>query len=258
MAFCWIIGSAVLTLGCVSQQIYDNARQEAQEHAGELAQVKGDIQSLEQQRDATHAANQRGEKTLSNLKSEIRQLQVSLDQIQKTNQAKLAALRLNIAALRARHQAMVKEISDTKRYERRLQAITAQQMEEMAHLPAGPEPHVAMMESIPQKPPMVAVVTPEVPEADHSTTMTPLNLSPSQATDTSTAGLTAPVAAPPQTAASVAPSPAAPSSIPAKAVQAAPMTAPAPNHSTPSAPQEDSWFSGLTGWLASLFGWIWI
>ena len=76
----------------------------------ELAQTQAEIQSLEQQRDATHLANQRDERALANLKSEMKKIQVSYDQLHKTNQAKLAALEHNIAALRSRHQAMLKEI----------------------------------------------------------------------------------------------------------------------------------------------------
>lgn len=256
IALCWMVGSAVLTLGCVSQQTYDHARQEAKEHSNELAQTEAEIQSLEQQRDATHAANQRGEQTVSNLKSEIKKLQVSFDQIQKANQAKLAALRLNIAALRSRYQTMVKEINDTKRNEQRLQAITAQQIQEMAHRPAGPEAHVATAESIPQEQQMVAVITPQLPEADHSTAMPSLKITPSQATDAPAAGMPVLTAAP-QTTPSVVASP-APSSVPAKTVQAAPVTTPSPNQTSPSAPQNDSWFSGLTGWLTSLFDWLWV
>lgn len=256
IALCWMVGSAVLTLGCVSQQTYDNARQEAKEHSNELAQTEAEIQSLEQQRDATHVANQRGEQTVANLKSEIKKLQTSLDQIQKTNQTKLAALRLNIAALRARHQAMVKEINDTKRYEQRLQAITAQQIQEMANLPAGPEAHVATVESISREQQMVAVITPQSPEADNSSTIPSLRTTPSQATDTLVAEITAP-AATPQTTPAIVAAP-APSSDPAKTLQAAPAATSSQNSTTPSVPQDGSWFSGLTGWLTSLFDWLWV
>ena len=119
IALCWMVGSAALTLGgCVSQQTYESARHEAKTRANELAQTQAEIQSLEQQRDATHAANQRDERTLGNLKSELKKIQTSFDQIRKTNQTKLTALQHNIAALRARHQAMLKEITETKRYQR--------------------------------------------------------------------------------------------------------------------------------------------
>lgn len=257
IALCWIVGSTVLTLGCVSQQTYDNAKQEAKDHSNELAQTTADIQSLEQQRGASQIANQRGEQTVANLKSEIHKLHTSLDQIQKANQAKLAALRLNIAALRARHQAMVKEINDTKRYEQRLKAITAQQLQEMAYLPPGPDAHVATAESIPQEQQMVAVLTPRFPEADRSTTRPSLMVTSSQATDAPPARMTAPAAFPLQTTPSVVASP-SPSSIPEKTVQAAPVIPPSPNHSGPSAPQDGSWFTGLTGWLTSLFDWLWV
>jgi hypothetical protein len=48
-----------------------------------------------------HLANQRDERALAALKSELRQIQASYDQIHKANQAKLALLEHNIAALRA-------------------------------------------------------------------------------------------------------------------------------------------------------------
>ncbi|MGZ8394463.1 MAG: hypothetical protein ACXWWJ_06815, partial [Nitrospira sp.] len=59
VTLCWMVGSTILSLeGCVSQQTYDTARQEAKARANELAQAQAEIQTLEQQRDATHTANQ--------------------------------------------------------------------------------------------------------------------------------------------------------------------------------------------------------
>ena len=64
VVLCWMVGSVILSLGgCVSQQTYDTPDRR-QARANELAQAQAEIQSLEQQRDTTHAANQRDERTL--------------------------------------------------------------------------------------------------------------------------------------------------------------------------------------------------
>ena len=61
VAVCWMVGGVVLMLGgCVSQQRYEGARQEANTRANELAQVQAEIQILEQQRDAAHAMSLTG------------------------------------------------------------------------------------------------------------------------------------------------------------------------------------------------------
>ncbi|MBI4001900.1 MAG: DUF4200 domain-containing protein [Nitrospira defluvii] len=255
VALCWMVGSAVLLLGgCVSQQTYDSARHGAKARANELAQAQAEIQSLEQQRDTTHAANQRDERTLGNLKSELQKIQTSFDQIRKTNQAKLAALQHNIAALRARHQAMLKEISETKRYEKKLEALTAQHEREMATTPSGPEAHVTTVDGLPQEPHMVAVITPQSPQADRSSSSSSPAPAPSQL-DAPAAPSINPSAVTPQATAAAVAAP-APPSIPAKTAQA-PVTTPSPNTNAPSAPQNDSWFSSMTGWLTSIFDWLW-
>ena len=125
--------------GCVSQQTYETARHEVKTRATELAQTQADIQSLEQQREETHLANQREERSLATLKGELKKIQLAYEQLHKSNQAKLAALEYSIVALRARHQAMLKEISETKRIEKRLEALTAQHEHTMATTPSGPE-----------------------------------------------------------------------------------------------------------------------
>lgn len=255
IALCWMVGSAALTLGgCVSQQTYESARHEAKTRANELAQTQAEIQSLEQQRDATHAANQRDERTLGNLKSELKKIQTSFDQIRKTNQTKLTALQHNIAALRARHQAMLKEITETKRYQKRLDALTAQHEPERANMPASPEVHVTTVESIPQEQHMVAVITPQSPQMDSSSTSSYPAPAPSQL-DASPSASVNPAVATPQTAAAVVPAH-TPSSAPAKPAPA-PVATLSTSTSAPSVPHNDSWFSSMTGWLTSIFDWFW-
>jgi outer membrane murein-binding lipoprotein Lpp len=115
IALFWMLGVGTLMLGgCVSQQTYETARHEVKTRATELAQTQADIQSLEQQREETHLANQREERSLATLKGELKKIQLAYEQLHKSNQAKLAALEYSIVALRARHQAMLKEISETK------------------------------------------------------------------------------------------------------------------------------------------------
>ena len=245
IARCWMVGSAALIVaGCVSQQTYDTARHEAKSRDHELAQTQADIQSLEQQRDETHAANQRDERALANLKSEMKKIQVSYDQVHKTNQAKLAALQHSIATLRARHQAMLKEISETKRNEKRLEAIAAQREKTMATTPSGPEALVMPVEGNPQESRMIAVIIPQSAPGD--ILAAPATPAPAHAPVTPAAGMT-PAPATPQPAPVVAAS--SPPSVPTKTV-----LAPA----TPPAPQNDSWFSGVTGWLTALFDWLWV
>lgn len=246
VALCWMAGSAALTMGgCVSHQTYETARQEGRSQVNELAQTQADIKNLEQQRDDAHATNQRDERALLNLKEEIKKIQASYDQLHKSNQAKLATLQHSIAALRARHQAMLKEINDTKRNEKRLEAISAQREKSTTTTPSGPGALVIPVEGSPQEPRMVAVITPQSAQGESSTPPATLAPPASQAPSSPSAGV-APAPTAPQPAPVVAAS--APQSTPAK-VSHAP--------SAPPTPQNDSWFSGLTGWLTSLFDWLW-
>ncbi|MBA3754355.1 MAG: hypothetical protein H0X01_09520 [Nitrospira sp.] len=255
VALGWMLGCAVLTLaGCVSQQTYESARHEANARSNELAQARAEIQSLEQQRDTSHAANQRDERMLGNLKSELSKIHTSFDQIRKTNQSKLAVLQHNIAALRARHQAMLKETTETKRYEKRLEALTAQHKHEMAATPAGPEAHVTTVEGSLQGQHMVAVITPQSPPMDHSSMSTSASPAPSHS-DASPAAVLPPIAPIPAATAAVVTASEAPSDPP-KTVQAS-VTSRSSHTSAPSASQDDSWFSSMTAWLTSLFDWLW-
>ena len=246
VTLCWMLGSAALTLGgCVSQQTYDTARHEVKARAGELAQTQADIQGLEQERDAAHLANQREERALANLKGELKKIQASYDQIHKANQAKLALLEQNIATLRARHQAMLKEISETKRIEKRLEALTAQRERTMATQQSGPEAHVTTVDNTPEAPHLVAVITPQPsqPEASPALPTAAAPASPTPAAPAPAPSQSTPVVAPPTTPVA-----------PAKVTQ----TPAAPAASRPAtAPQEESWLSSVTGWFSSLIDWLW-
>lgn len=251
---CWMVGGAALTLGgCVSQQTYDSARHEVKTRAGELAQTQADIHTLEQERDAAHLANQRDERALADLKSELKKIQASYDQLHKANQAKLALLEHNIATLRARHQAMLKEISDTKRIEKRLEALTTLRERTMATPLPGPEAQITPVDAVHQEPRTVAVIIPETSETTPSSTPPiPAGASSPAPPAPSITATPAPATAP---AASVA-APPATSSAPAKVAQA-PVAPPAPRPVPAAAPQNESWFSSVTGWFSSLIDWLW-
>lgn len=243
IALCWVLGVAALMLGgCVSQQTYETARHEVKTRATELAQTQADIQSLEQQREETHLANQREERALATLKGELKKIQLAYEQLHKSNQAKLAALEYSIAALRARHQAMLKEISETKRIEKRLEALTARHEHTMATTQSGPEARVTTVDGRPQEPHLVAVITPHTPQVDP--TPTPAVPAP--------AASQAPAVLQPAPVVATLPSP----STPAKAAQA-PAAPQVSRPATAAAPQDESWFSSVTGWFTSLFDWIW-
>ena len=167
IVLCWLAGTASLTLGgCVSPQTYESAEQEAKARATDLAQAQADIQGLEQQRDAAQAANQRDERALASLKNELHSIQASFDQIRKDNQARLADLQHRIAVLRARHQLMLKEIAETKRYEKQLETLTAQRERAMASVSFGSEARATTVEGHESEPRMVAVITPRTPQSD--------------------------------------------------------------------------------------------
>ncbi len=256
LARCWMLGFAALMLGgCVSQHTYETAKHEVKTRAAELAQTQADIQSLEQQREETHLANQREERSLAALKGELKKIQLAYEQLHKSNQAKLAALEYNIAALRARHQAMLKEISETKRIEKRLEALTAQHERTMATSHSGPEARVTTVDGSPQEPHMIAVITPQTPQVGSTSTPPPAAPAPTASQpSTPPAASAATTPAAPQPAPVVA-APASPST-PAKAAQA-PATPPISRPATAAAPQDDSWFASVTGWFTSLFDWIW-
>ena len=254
ITLCWMLGIAALMLGgCVSKQTYETARHEVKTRAGELAQTQADIQSLEQQRDEMHLANQREERSLATLKGELKKIHMDYDQLHKSNQAKLAVLEHNIAALRARHQAMLKEISETKRIEKRLEALTAQHEHTMATTQSGSEARVTTVDGSPQEPHMVAVITPQSPQVDSTPTLAAPAPTASQAPAPPAASV-ATIPAVPQPAPVVA-APASPST-PAKAAQA-PAAPQAPRPATAAASQDESWFSSVTGWFTSFFDWIW-
>ena len=251
ITLCWIVGSAALILGgCVSQRTYDTAKHEAKTRATELAQAQSELRGLEQQREEAHLANQRDERALTALKSELRKIQASYDQIHKANQAKLALLEQNITTLRARHQAMLKEIGETKRLEKRLEALTAQREQTMAPVDAATDAQATMIDHVQPAPAMVAVITPQ-PAPEETSAFPATAPAPAPATP---AVSPTPTAAAPQPTPSVAPS--TPSPVPAKVAQA-PAAQPAPRPATAAAPQEDSWFSSVTGWFSSLLNWIW-
>ena len=256
MTLCWIVGSAALMLGgCVSQRTYDAAKQEVKRRANELAQTQSEIQGLELQREEARIGNQRDERALAALKSELKQTQASYDLIHKANRAKLALLEQNIAALRSRHQAMVKEISETKRLEKRLEALTAEREQTMAPADAATDAHATMIDHVQPAPPMVAVLTPQPSPAESSTALPAPAATPAPAQPTPpTATNLAPAATAPQPTPTVAPSTPSPAS--AKVAQA-PGTPQAPRPATAAASQEESWFSSVTGWFSSLLNWIW-
>jgi hypothetical protein len=248
---CWMVAGAILTLGgCVSQQTYDSARQEAKARANELAQAQAEIQSLEQQRDAAQAANQRDERALGNLKSELQDIRASFDRIRKSNQAKLAALQQSIASLRARHQAMLKEISETKRHEKKLEALTAQHEQTMATMPLSLEAHVTAVDGLQQEPRLVAVITPRSTQPEESPSYTSPAPGPSRPDVPIAPTVSSSTATPPTASTIVTTS--APTNVPAKT---AAVTTAASN--IPPASQNESWFSSMTGWLTSMFDWIW-
>lgn len=254
---CWMVGGAALTLGgCVSQQTYDTARHEVKTRTGELAQTQADIHSLEQEREAAHLANQRDERTLANLKSELKTIQASYDQLHKANQAKLALLEHNIAALRAKHQAMLKEIGDTKRIEKRLEALTTLRDRTMGTQQSGPEAQATPVDISSPEQHMVAVITPQPSQADAS------SLPPIPATVPAQLPPAPPTAAAPAPAtSSAAPAAVAPATpnAPAKVSQAPAAAAapPAPRPVPAAPPAEESWFSSVTGWFSSLIDWLW-
>ena len=251
---CWMAGGAALTLGgCVSQQTYDTARHEVKTRAGELAQTQADIHSLEQERDAAHLANQRDERALANLKGELKKIQASYDQLHKANQAKLALLEHNIATLRARHQAMLKEISDTKRIEKRLEALTTLRERTMGTQQPGPEAQATPVDTVQQEPHLVAVITPQPSEPDTSST-TPTPAAAPSHTPPAPSMNQAPAPATPPSAAAVA-APATPNA-PTKVSQA-PAAPTGPRPVPTAAPQDESWFSSVTGWFSSLIDWFW-
>ena len=256
MTLCWIVGSAAVILGgCVSQRTYDTAKHEVKTRANELTQVQSDIHGLEQQREEAHLANQRDERALNALKSELKKIQASYDQIHKANQAKLALLEHNIATLRARHQAMLKEIGETKRLEKRVEALTSEREQAAAPVDAGTDAHATMIDHAQPAPPMVAVLTPPSPlvESATSSSAPAAAPAPTPAPAPAPANL-APSATVPQPASVVAP--ATPAPAPAKVAQA-PAATPAPRPTAPPVPQEESWLSSVSGWFSSLFNWIW-
>ena len=251
---CWMVGGAALTLGgCVSQQTYDTARHEVKTRAGELAQAQADIHSLEQERDAAHLANQRDERALASLKDELKNIRASYDQLHKANQAKLALLEHNIATLRAKHQAMMKEISETKQIEKRLETLTTLRERTMATQQSESEAQVTPVDTIQQEPHMVAVITPQPSQAETS--------SPPSIPATAPAHMPSATAAPAPTTPASAPAVATPATPepPTKVSQApaASVAPPAPRPVPAAAPQEESWFSSVTGWFSSLIDWLW-
>ncbi|QOJ34521.1 MAG: hypothetical protein HRU82_05960 [Nitrospira sp.] len=253
---CLVGGTALILSACVSQHTYSQVKQQANAQADELTEAQTAIQELERERDRLHATNRREELALAKLKQEIKEVQVSYEDIHKANQAKLETLRLNIANLRARYQTMLREINQTKQLERRLEAVTARYEQEMAKQPAaqaviptsGTEGH--------QDLDLVAVITPQPSQ---------IQLSTSAAGSTSQAGEAAEAPGNSSPGPALAPQlqpPTASATSPATAAAKPPLAAAGPKPVSPAAAhapaQEESWFSNFTGWLTSLLDWLWV
>ncbi|MBX3235610.1 MAG: hypothetical protein KF814_05615 [Nitrospiraceae bacterium] len=250
----WIAGTILLPMvGCVSTNTYEAARQQAKERYGELARTQADIQGLERQRDALHSTNRQDEQSLSNLQNELKNIQAAYAKIQKTNRDKLAALQQNIAALRARHQAMLKEISDTKRQENKLKSVTNTYEKVMGKTLDGPETQAEPISGAAPEQKLVAVVTPQSNPAEAPQ-------APASSAAASRPDLIAPPAAPVPAPAS-APAPATSSAPATQAPEVAKAAPPAPRPTAQPvaqpAPQDESWLSSLTAWFSSLLDWIW-
>jgi hypothetical protein len=212
--------------------------------------MKADIQALEVERDTLHTANKRDEQSLGNLRAELKKIQATYDEIQKANRDKLAALQHSVAALRARHQSMLKEIRESKYQEERLKSITSTYEKIIGQRPDSPQAQATSMDGLMPEQKLVASVTPQVGAADASPAA-PTSPAPGQSSDlmspSPSAAAVKAVSPTPATSASIP----SPSSEPVKA-------APSPARSAQQAPsQEQSWLSNLTAWLTSWFDWIW-
>ena len=244
----WAHGIVCLSLvGCVASSTYEEARLQTKQQYGELSRVQVEIQGLEHERDSLHTTNRQDEQSLANLRAELKKIQASYEQIQKTNRDKLAALQQSIAGLRARHQAMIREIRETKHQEDRLKSVTSTYEKVMGKISERPQPTWTEGQAE-QK--LVAVVTPQTAPVDAAARLSNPP-APAQTAELPSPPVAA-VNAPP--VASVAAPPASQSSStsePAKA--SSPAT-----HAIPQAPpQEQSWLASLTSWFSSLLDWIW-
>ncbi|WP_447599113.1 hypothetical protein [Nitrospira sp. Nam80] len=247
--FCFGIVCAVSLVGCVSKSRYETVTTEMDGLRTELTRAQGDVQKLEQQKEALHKLNVDGEQLLTGIRAELQQARASYAEY-KAEQNRLEALKAKAHALQIEHAKQVQGVKAAKRDQLRMQAVIERYERDM-----GQAPDIGDMLRVSQATDMnggnsrlVATVTPLPSETS----------SPAYPSADVQAGLGAPPAPQVVAAAGTSPAPSVTPAAPASSVQpaakpvppAAPSPKPQPTH------ENDSWLGSLTGWLSSLWGWL--
>jgi hypothetical protein len=250
---CLGIVCVVSLVGCVSKGQYEAVTAEMDSLRTELARAQGDIQSLEQQKEALHKLNVNGEKLLTGIRAELQQARADYAEY-KAEQNRLESLRVKARALQSEHAKQIQDIRAAKRDQLRMQAVIERYEREM-----GQPPDISDMLRISQATDvnggnsrLMATVTPLPSEASspaHSASPAQPDADGPPPSHIVAAAGTSPSPAPASSVIPAAPTPSVP-----PAVTPVPPAAPSPK--SQPAPATDSWLDSLTGWLSSWWGWL--
>jgi hypothetical protein len=250
--FCLGIVCAVSLIGCVSKSRYESVASEMDGLRAELGRAQAEIHALEQQRAALEKLNLDGERLLAAIRKELLQARAGYEEY-KAEQSRLNGLKARARALQSEQQKHIQGIKAAKRDELKMQAVIDRYEKDMQQVPDIGD--------------VLRVSQAAEPKDDGSrlvATVTPLPEKPSVTANTSTSAVqpTSPPISAPQVATGpvVSPAPAtvtAPSPVlaaPAQTAAATPTAAAAPKPQP--APAEESWIGSLTGWLSSVWWWL--
>jgi hypothetical protein len=241
--------------GCVSKSRYDAVTVEMNDLRAELLRAGEEIRALEQQRDAVQKLNLDGERLLAALRAEGQQARARHAEYQ-AEQARLeAALKAKAQALHSEHIKRVQEVKAAKREALKMQAVVDRYEKEMRELPdIGDMLKVSQVtDANRDSSRLMATVTP-LPAGTSTTTntgKTPIQPTPSPSIPSGEQTYAA--ISPPAPAGGTAQP--LPASVQTSTATPAPAGAAPPSKSQP-APQEEYWFGTFTGWLSSLWGWL--
>lgn len=248
---CLAIVCVLSLVGCVSKSRYEAVATEMNGLRADLLRAQDELRALEEQRHALQKLNADRERLLRAIQAELQQARTAYAEY-KAEEHKLDGLRAKARALQSEHTKQMQGIKAAKREELRMQGVVERYEKEMRLAPdIGDVLRISQAgEANSENSRVVASVTPlsSTPSASE-------NASPSKGQPT-----VAPLSAP-QTTTTASTAPPSPSITPPAAVPPAaqPPAASAPSTSTPKrqpVPAEESWIGSVSGWLSTLWGWL--
>lgn len=219
------------SLGCVTQQTYDQARSEADSLARSLAGEQADLQALEQELSTLQRATRATEAELGQLHAAMQRAMEEAALTRQRSDEKIAALQTQAAALVNQSRAMRRELAEAKQENVSLQASVAQYKSDLQEMRPSFSSGLAAPAALPRPEPSAAGSPSPTPTAAPSA---PPVLTP-----------TTPPTPPGQTTAAQT---AADGDAGAKPITTRPTK--------PTQEADSSWTGLIKGWVSSIWDWI--